>query len=41
MRDTYVQLGMPALIEIKSIEACAALCRELGLQFIELNMNLP
>lgn len=34
-----MQLGMPTLIEMKSIEACAALCRELGLDFIELNMN--
>ena len=33
--------GMPTLIEIKSLESCAALCRELGLGFIELNMNLP
>jgi sugar phosphate isomerase/epimerase len=33
--------GMPALLEIDSIEDCAALCRELGLSFIELNMNLP
>lgn len=33
--------GMPTLIETKTLEACAALCHELGLQFIELNMNLP
>jgi sugar phosphate isomerase/epimerase len=32
---------MQPLIEIKSTEACAALCRELGLAFVELNMNLP
>lgn len=32
---------MPTLIEIKSLEACAETCRELGLDFIELNMNLP
>lgn len=36
-----MQSGMPTLIELKSIEECAALCKELGLQFIELNMNLP
>ena len=36
-----MQFGMPTLIEIKSPEGCAALCRELGLTFIELNMNLP
>ena len=36
-----MQLGMPTLIEIKSLESCITLCRELGLSFIELNMNLP
>lgn len=34
-------LGMPTLIELPGPEDCAGLCRELGLQFIELNMNLP
>lgn len=33
--------GMPALIEIESLEQSAALCRELGLSFLELNMNFP
>lgn len=33
--------GSPTLIETKSIEECASLCKELGLDFIELNMNLP
>ncbi len=33
--------GMPTLIELPEIEDCAALCRELELQFIEFNMNLP
>ena len=33
--------GMPTLIELPEIEDCAALCSELGLRFIELNMNLP
>ena len=32
---------MPTLIELPEIDDCAGLCRELGLQFIELNMNLP
>ncbi len=32
---------MPTLIECPSIEASLSLCAELGLQFIELNMNLP
>lgn len=36
-----IELGMPTLIELPSLEDCAALCRELGLQFVELNMNLP
>lgn len=39
MRST--DFGMPTLIELKTPEACAALCRESGLAFIELNMNLP
>jgi sugar phosphate isomerase/epimerase len=34
-------LGLPTLIETKSIEECAGLCRELGFQFVELNMNMP
>lgn len=32
---------MPTLIETKSLEECTSLCSELGLQFVELNMNLP
>lgn len=36
-----MDLGMPTLIELPEPEDCARLCRELGLQFIELNMNLP
>ncbi len=36
-----IDLGMPTLIELRSPEDCAELCRELGLQFVELNMNLP
>lgn len=36
-----LQFGMPALIEIEGLEETAALCRELGLSFIELNMNFP
>lgn len=35
-----MHFGMPTLIELKSLEDCAALCKELGLQFIELRMNL-
>jgi sugar phosphate isomerase/epimerase len=36
-----MQFGMQPLIELKSLEETAALCRELGLSFVELNMNLP
>lgn len=36
-----MDLGMPTLIELSATEACAALCSKLGLQFVELNMNLP
>ena len=40
-RETNFLLGMPTLIETKTLETCAALCKELSLNFIELNMNLP
>lgn len=33
--------GMPTMIETNTLEECAALCKELDLNFIELNMNLP
>lgn len=36
-----MQFGMPTLIELKSIEPCASLCHELGLDFVELSMDLP
>lgn len=36
-----IDIGMPTLIELPEIDDCAGLCRELSLQFIELNMNLP
>lgn len=36
-----IQFGMPSLIETKTVEQSAALCRELGLAFVELNMNFP
>ena len=36
-----MKFGMPSLIETKTLEECAALCAELGLDFVELNMNLP
>ena len=36
-----IQFGMPALIENITLEDNIALCKSLGLQFIELNMNFP
>ena len=36
-----MQYGMPTLIENHTLEENAALCEELGLKFIELNMNFP
>ena len=33
--------GMPTLIETKTIDECASLCKDLQLDFVELNMNLP
>lgn len=36
-----ISFGMPTLIETSTLEECAKLCAELGLDFIELNMNLP
>ena len=36
-----INFGMPTLIETNSIVECVKLCKELGLDFIELNMNLP
>ena len=37
----FKNYGMPTLIETSTLEDCAKLCAELGLDFIELNMNLP
>lgn len=36
-----MEFGMPTLIELMDTEKSAALCRELGLNFIELNMSFP
>ena len=33
--------GMPTLIETSILEECAVLCAELGIDFIELNINMP
>ncbi len=37
----HLRFGMPTLIECPTLEENAALCKRLGLHFIELNMNLP
>ena len=36
-----LQFGMPTLIENKTLEDNIALCKVLGLSFVELNMNFP
>src|SRR5574344_2545890 len=36
-----MQYGMPTLIENNSLAENISLCKELGLNFIELNMNFP
>lgn len=36
-----IQYGMPTLIENKTLAENISLCKELGLNFIELNMNFP
>lgn len=36
-----MQFGMPALIENRTLADNIALCKRLGLQFLELNMNFP
>lgn len=33
--------GMPFLMETATVDAAAKLCRELGLSFVELNLNFP
>lgn len=39
--EMHMDFGMPTLIENNTLEENVFLCRELGLQFIELNMNFP
>ena len=36
-----VLYGMPTLIECDSLDETIKLCKELKLDFIEINMNLP
>ena len=35
------QYGMPTMIETDTLIRCAEVCRELGLDFVELNINFP
>lgn len=39
--NNTMDFGLPTLIENSTAEDSAALCHSLGLQFVELNMNLP
>lgn len=39
--NAMLRLGIPSMIELKTVEQSAALCRELGLSFVELNTNFP
>ena len=36
-----LEFGMPTLIENRSLEDNISLCKNLGLSFVELNMNFP
>lgn len=36
-----MKFGMPTLIEVETVAETAALCHELGLDFVELNTNFP
>ena len=39
--SSKLDFGMPTLIELNSIKENVELCKELNLNFIELNMNMP
>ena len=41
MYGKWISYGMPQLIELNQIEENVQLCSQLGLDFIELNCNLP
>lgn len=38
---TVMQFGAPTMVEMENLEQAAALCRELRLDFLELNINFP
>lgn len=39
--EIYMKYGLPAMLEINDIDTCASVCKDFGLDFIELNMNFP
>lgn len=39
--DKTIRFGMPSMIELNNVEESLSLCRELGLEFVELNTNFP
>lgn len=41
MTTRPLSLGMPTLAELPGLDAQVGVCRELGLDFVELNTNLP
>lgn len=36
-----IQFGAPTMVEMQTLEQGAGVCRDLGLQFLELNINFP
>ena len=41
MKNSKMEFGMPTLIENANLEESVMLCTELGLSFVEINMNFP
>ena len=41
MESCALRLGIPTLLEMKTPADGAAICRSLGMQFVELNLNFP
>ncbi len=39
--EPMLDFGMPTLLELDGLEANAKFCHELGLKFVEINMNVP
>lgn len=40
-KEVVMDLGMPTLIENRNLRENVELCRDVGLDFLELNMNMP